>query len=146
MMLETELFRLDHGITVLSCSGRFTLGTRLKETEVLTDSLVAEGVRKLVLDLTHTETVDSAGLGVIMHMSAQLEQVGGAFRICGANERIQNLLSVTHTDSLLAHDDGSGEQCEEFGRRRGTRCGRGIECWVKRRTAGSSASLGMTKH
>jgi anti-sigma B factor antagonist len=104
MMLETELFQLDHGITVLACAGRFTMGTRLKETEVLADSLVAEGVRKLVLDLTHTETVDSAGLGVIMHMSAELEQAGGAFRICGANERIQSLLSVTHTDALLAHD------------------------------------------
>lgn len=104
MMLETELFRLEPGITVLACAGRFTLGTRLKETEALTDSLVAEGTRKLVLDLTHTETVDSAGLGVIMHMSAQLEQTGGAFRICGANERIRNLLSITHTDSLLPHD------------------------------------------
>ena len=48
--------------------------------------------------------VDSAGLGVIMHMSASLEQVGGAFRICGANERVQHLLSITHTDALLPHD------------------------------------------
>jgi anti-anti-sigma factor len=49
--------------------------------------------------------VDSAGLGVIMHMSASLEQAGGKFRICAANERIQHLLSTTHTDSLLAHDE-----------------------------------------
>ncbi len=104
MMLQTELFRIEPGITVLSCSGRFTMGTRLKETESLVDSLVAEGDRKLVLDLTHTEIVDSAGLGVIVHMSSQLEQVGGAFRISGANERVRNLLSVTHTDSLLPHD------------------------------------------
>ena len=105
MMLETELFQVEPGITVLACAGKFTMGTRLKETEAMADSLVAEGVRKLVLDLTHTEMVDSAGLGIIMHMSASLEQAGGAFRICGANERVRNLLSVTHTDSLLAHDD-----------------------------------------
>jgi anti-sigma B factor antagonist len=104
MMLETELFRLEPDITVLSCAGRFTMGTRLKQTEAMGESLVADGARKLVLDLTHTETVDSAGLGVIMHLSAQLEQAGGAFRICGANERICHLLSVTHTDSILAHD------------------------------------------
>ena len=104
MMLETELFRIEPDITVLSCAGKFTMGTRLKQTEVMGDSLVAEGARKLVLDLTHTETVDSAGLGVIMHMSAQLEQVGGAFRICGANERVQHLLTITHTDAILAHD------------------------------------------
>ena len=118
MMLETELFRLEPGITVLACAGRFTLGTRLKETEALTDSLVAEGTRKLVLDLTHTETVDSAGLGVIMHMSAQLEQTGGAFRICGANERIRNLLSITHTDPVATRR-GPGEQREKSGSRGG---------------------------
>jgi anti-anti-sigma factor len=104
MMLETELFRLEPDITVLACTGKFTMGTRLKQTEALIDTLVAEGMRKLVLDLTHTEAVDSAGLGVIMHMSAHLEQAGGAFRICGANERVRHLLSVTHTDTLLAHD------------------------------------------
>ena len=105
MMLETEVFRVEPDITVLACAGKFTMGTRLSETEALSDSLVAEGTRKLVLDLTHTEMVDSAGLGVIMHMAASLEQAGGKFRICGANERIQHLLSTTHTDSLLAHDD-----------------------------------------
>ena len=105
MMLETEVFRVEPDITVLACAGKFTMGTRLKETEVLGDSLIEDGTRKLILDLTHTDMVDSAGLGVIMHMSASLEQVGGKFRICGANERILHLLSTTHTDSLLAHDD-----------------------------------------
>ena len=105
MMLETELFRVEPDITVLACAGKFTMGTRLAETEALGDSLVADGARKLVLDLTHTELVDSAGLGVIMHMSASLEQAGGRFRICGANDRVLHLLSTTHTDSLLPHDD-----------------------------------------
>ena len=74
MMLETELFRVEPDITVLACAGKFTMGTRLKETEVLSDSLIAEGTRRMVLDLTHTEMVDSAGLGVIMHMSAALNR------------------------------------------------------------------------
>ena len=104
MMLETEVFRVEPDITVLACAGKFTMGTRLSETEVLGDSMVAEGTRKLILDLTHTELVDSAGLGIIMHMSASLEQAGGRFRICGANERVRHLLSTTHTDSLLAQD------------------------------------------
>ncbi len=105
MMLETDLFRVEPDITVLACAGKFTMGTRLKETELLSDSLIVEGTRKLVLDLTHTDMVDSAGLGVIMHMSASLEQVGGKFRICGANERVLHLLSTTHTDALLPHDE-----------------------------------------
>ena len=115
MMLETEVFRVEPDITVLACAGKFTMGTRLSETEALSDSLVAEGTRKLVLDLTHTEMVDSAGLGVIMHMSASLEQSEGKFRICGANERIRHLLSTTHTDTLLAHDDDLESSVRKMG-------------------------------
>jgi len=115
MMLETELFRVEPDITVLSCSGKFTMGTRLKQTEALCDSLIADGTRKLVLDLTHTAVVDSAGLGVIMHMSASLEQASGKFRICGANERVRQLLHITHTDSLLPHDQDLETCVRNFG-------------------------------
>ena len=66
MMLETEVFKFEPDITGISCSGRFTLGNRLSEMEGLVNSLIEDGVRKLVLDLTHVEFVDSAGLGVIM--------------------------------------------------------------------------------
>jgi anti-anti-sigma factor len=114
MMLETDVFYLAPDITVLACAGRFTMGTRLSETEALCDQLVAEGTRKLVLDMTHTEAVDSAGLGVIMHFSAALEQAGGRFRICGANERLRHLMAVTHTDTLLAHDASLEESVERL--------------------------------
>lgn len=105
MMLQTEVFRLEPDVTVLSCTGRFTMGNRLSETEALSNSLVAEGARKIVLDLTYVDVVDSAGLGVIMHISSLLEQHGGLFRIAGPNDRVRHLLAVTHTDRLLVVDD-----------------------------------------
>ncbi len=117
MMLQTEVFRLDPDVTVVSCSGRFAMGNRLKETETLCDSLVAEGVRKLVLDLTYVDLVDSAGLGVIMHISGALSQNNGAFRLCGANERVRHLLSTTHTDRLLTIDDHVDTSVSELQRR-----------------------------
>lgn len=104
MMLETEIFRVEPDVVVLSCSGRFTMGTRLSETEALSNTLIDEGVRKLVLDLTHTVLVDSAGLGVIIHMFAVLEQHGGYLRVAGANERVRNLLNITHTNTILQID------------------------------------------
>lgn len=115
MMLETDEFRVEPDITVLACSGRFTMGTRLSETEALCDRLVSEGTRRFILDLTHTETVDSAGLGVIMHIAATLEQAGGQFRICGANDRIIHLMAVTHTDKLLANDMDLETSVQKFG-------------------------------
>ena len=92
MMLETEVFQFDPDITGVSCAGRFTLGTRLSETEALFNSLIQQGARKLVLDLTHVEFVDSAGLGIIMHIFGEIGQRGGHFRVAGASDQVSACL------------------------------------------------------
>lgn len=104
MMLETEVFEVEPDITVVSCAGRFTLGTQLRLTESMINTLIQKGVRKMIIDLTHTEIVDSAGLGVLMHVFGELEQAGGTLRVAGASERVANTFKVTHTDGILAID------------------------------------------
>ena len=104
MILETEVFKFEPDITGITCAGRFTLGNRLRELEGLVNSLLEEGVRKMVLDLTHVEFVDSAGLGVIMHISGEIEQKGGHLRIAGGNEQTHRLFEITHTGKILALD------------------------------------------
>ena len=104
MMLETEVFKFEPDIVGISCAGRFTLGNRLSEMEGLVNSLLEDGTRKLVLDLTHVEFVDSAGLGVIMRAFGEMEQLGGHLRICGANDQVQRLFNITHTGTILTLD------------------------------------------
>ena len=104
MILETEVFDIEPDITVVSCAGRFTLGTQLRLTESMINTLIQKGARKLIIDLTHTEVVDSAGLGVLMHVFGELEQMGGTMRVAGAGERVGHLFHVTHTDGILALD------------------------------------------
>ena len=104
MMLETEVFQFEPDITGVSCAGRFTLGTRLSETETLLNSLIEQGARKLVLDLTHVEFVDSAGLGIIMRIFGEIGQRGGQLRIAGAHEQVRRLFDITHTTAILAVD------------------------------------------
>ena len=104
MMLETEVFRIDPDIVGVSCAGRFTLGTRLSEAETMINNLIWGGARKMVIDLTHVEFVDSAGLGVIMHIFGTLEQAGGKLRVAGASGQVQRLFQTTHTEPILAVD------------------------------------------
>jgi anti-sigma B factor antagonist len=104
MMLETEVFQFEPDITGISCAGRFTMGTRLSETEAMIQSLIEQGARKLVLDLTHVEFVDSAGLGIIMRTFGEMGERGGHFRIAGANPQAQRLFNITHTAAILLVD------------------------------------------
>lgn len=105
MMLATEVFKFEPDITGVSCAGRFTLGTRLSETEAMIQSLIQEGLRKLVLDLTHVDFIDSAGLGMIMKIYAEMTQRGGKFRVAGANHQARRLFQITRTSTLLSLDD-----------------------------------------
>ena len=104
MMLATEVFQYEPDITGISCSGRFTLGTRLSETEAMMLAMLDRGVRKLVLDLSHVDFVDSAGLGIIMRIWGEMQAKGGQFRIAGSHEQVRRLFSITHTASLLSLD------------------------------------------
>ena len=104
MMLNTEVLQFESGITGISCYGRFTMGTRLSETEGLINSLIANGTRKLVLDLTNVDFVDSAGLGIIMRAFGEIEQRGGKFRVAGPTAQVQRLFEVTHTVTILPVD------------------------------------------
>jgi anti-sigma B factor antagonist len=105
MILQTEIFQFDPDITGISCSGRFTMGTRLSETEALIQSLIEQGLRKLVLDLTHVDVVDSAGLGVIVRIFGELNERGGRLRISGPREQVRRLFEITHTASFLPVDN-----------------------------------------
>jgi anti-sigma B factor antagonist len=104
MLLATEVFHFEPDITGISCSGRFTMGTRLSETEAMVFAMLEEGSRKLVLDLTHVDVVDSAGLGVIMRIYGEMEQRGGHFRVAGAHEQVKRLFDITHTSAILLVD------------------------------------------
>jgi anti-sigma B factor antagonist len=104
MLLATEVFKFEPDITGISCSGRFTLGTRLSETEAMMQNMLDQGVRKLVLDLTHVDFVDSAGLGIIMRIAGEMDQCGGHFRIAGPHEQVQRLFDITHTSAILLVD------------------------------------------
>jgi anti-sigma B factor antagonist len=104
MILGTEVFEFEPDITGISCAGRFTLGTRLSETEAMIQSMIDKGMRKLVLDLTHVDFVDSAGLGILMRIFGELGQHGGQLRIAGPNAQVRRLLDITHTASILPID------------------------------------------
>jgi hypothetical protein len=39
-----------------------------------------------------------------MHVFAEMEQLGGAMRVAGANSRIGNLFQITHTNGILLLD------------------------------------------
>lgn len=100
-MLETEVTKIEGGITILALKGRMTLGSRLSQLEAELKSLAGAGNLKLILDLKDIEYADSAALGVLLHSSGFLKSKGGRLVLVGLAQRLQDLFVLTNTMALL---------------------------------------------
>jgi anti-anti-sigma factor len=104
MDLEAATQRIDPATAIVTISGALRLSGDLSPVNTLLQQLIAGGVTHLVLDLTSCPYVDSAGLGTLLHTYGLLSQRHGQLRLCGVNQRIEDLILMTHTDALLRRD------------------------------------------
>jgi anti-sigma B factor antagonist len=104
MPLSACLENLPEGIADVRLSGGLTLGTSLKIADSQIQAAVANGVTRMVIDLTDVEYVDSAGLGMLMYAYGMLNEKKGTLRLRGVADRVMALLKMTKTDSFLPID------------------------------------------
>lgn len=83
------------GVTVLAPEGRIVFG---EETVTFSDkvkSLLAEGKKKLVLDLKNVAMIDSAGLDELIIAHTRAKSSGASLRLCNLGSRSNELLQLT---------------------------------------------------
>ena len=88
------------GVAVTRFSGRLDFASA-QDARGEFDSAIAAGHRKLVVDLSKVEFVDSAGLGSLIGGMRRARQAGGDLRIASPTEQVKTLLSLTSLDQVL---------------------------------------------
>jgi anti-sigma B factor antagonist len=69
-------------------------------------SLIADGVRTIVLDLTSVSSIDSSGVGTLVGNAKAIASVGGSLRLVGLNDRVRRVLERTNLERYFKiHDD-----------------------------------------
>lgn len=101
MILDVITRQLESDITVLELAGRMTLGNRLSEVERLVRETIQEGCRRLVIDLSKLDFMDSSGVGVLVMAAGVMDQAGGQMRIAGANSRVSQVFEITHLGKVV---------------------------------------------
>ena len=104
-MLEFHQHVIEPDITVLELAGRMHLGNRLSEAERAAANLIAEGKKKLVLDITKVDYIDSSALGMLLVTTGNMKKVGGEVILAGACTRVLDLIKLTHTRDVLRLED-----------------------------------------
>jgi anti-sigma B factor antagonist len=79
---------------VLELAGRLTLGEPVEVLHTLVLQRLAEGERKIVLDLGKVTYVDSSGLGALVRVLTTTRRGGGHLHLSNITPRVQDLLEV----------------------------------------------------
>lgn len=94
--------RSVNGVMIVQAKGEITYG---KGSDVLlratVDRLLAEGHRKLVLDVGEVTYVDSAGLGQIAQLHASASQKQASLKLLRISKRLRDLLAATRLLGLF---------------------------------------------
>jgi anti-sigma B factor antagonist len=109
-MVETKTQQIGD-ITVVELSGRLHLGSSLSYAENAMQRMIDGGTRKLVIDLTALEHIDSSGLGMLIYCFGHMEQSGGRMRIIGASGPVARVFEIAHADRILQFDADLASAC-----------------------------------
>lgn len=85
------------GTTILALKGPLTLQNSFD----FQNDLAQQKPAVLILDLTESPYMDSAGLGLLMNYYVSAEKNGRKVLLAGVNERIRALLQMTRVDLIL---------------------------------------------
>jgi anti-sigma B factor antagonist len=99
LKLDLEIRAIDD-VTVLYCRGRFTY----RDEATAFSQKIAEllpNARRIVVELSGLEIIDSAGLGELVVVHMWVKASGCSLKLAGANPRIQQLLELTNLLSVF---------------------------------------------
>ncbi len=114
MLLQIDTKQVEPDVTVLTFSGKITLGRESQRIEMLVKDLLHQNHKKLVFDLAGVTYIDSTGLGIITFCSAEAQTSGGALRIAGASGIAEKLFQVTKLDKIISLYPTVEQACQNF--------------------------------
>jgi len=87
--------KIIDGVALLSVSGKLMGGDETLQVHEHVKSLIAEGIKKVVIDLSRVKWLNSQGLGILMACYTSLSRVEGKLRLAGVTDKVKSLLMIT---------------------------------------------------
>jgi anti-sigma B factor antagonist len=95
-------------IVVVGVEGQLVVANRQELKETVVDEL-ERGERKFLIDFSHTDYIDSSGLGVLVSLMKNVRERDGELRLANLNEDLRSLFELTKLDTLFRlGEDGGG--------------------------------------
>ena len=113
MALKMSQREVD-GVTVVALDGRIVLGEESNTLREKVKGLLAEGKKKIVLNVNNITFIDSAGLGTLMASHHTAKKEGASLRLCQLDNKFQQVLQITKLLTVLYISNTEAEAVASF--------------------------------
>jgi anti-sigma B factor antagonist len=113
MQLKLAKRNVD-GILAVGCSGRIVFG---EESSLLRDEVkkaIADGNKRIVLNLGEVSYIDSGGLGTLVALHTTAHNAGGTIKLANLTKRVGDLMQVTKLLTVFEVHPSEYEALEAF--------------------------------
>jgi anti-sigma B factor antagonist len=83
------------GVSVVALDGRIVLGEESNSLRDKLKSLIAQGKKKIVLNMANIKYIDSAGLGTLIAVHVSAKTQGASVRLCHLGRKFHEVLQIT---------------------------------------------------
>jgi anti-sigma B factor antagonist len=106
--------RTVNDVMILDLKGKMTLGEGDELLKDKINSLLAQGRKKLLLNLEGVPYIDSAGLGEVVRTYTTVSRQGGSLKLLNLTKRIEDLLSITKLLTVFETFDSEAEAVQSY--------------------------------
>jgi len=93
-------------VIILDVDGNIIIGESADTVRNITRRLLAEGRRKILLNMVQVRWIDSRGIGELVSALVSVTRAGGQIKLLKVRENIEELLTVTRVDTIFdLYDD-----------------------------------------
>jgi anti-sigma B factor antagonist len=103
------------GVTVVELSGRVTLGDESNQLRTKIKAILAEGKKRLVMDLGNVSYIDSAGLGTLVAGYTSSQNQGAGMKLANLTKRFREQLNITKLVTVFEVYSSVEEAINSFG-------------------------------
>ena len=101
-------------IRIIGLSGKITIGAGDVKIRELIDSSLAQGRKKILLDLRGVSTIDSSGIGEMVACYTTVAKRGGKLKLMHLSPKINDILQVTQLITVFDVYDDEQEALGSF--------------------------------
>ncbi len=102
------------GVTIVDLSGKITLGEGGMALREEVRKLLADGSKKIVLNLGEVNYIDSSGLGELVSAYTAVKNAGGELKLLNLTSKVRDLLVITKLVTVFDVKDDEASAVSSF--------------------------------